>query len=414
MRRVTDLLRGVRVLELCWAWAGPFAARTLADLGAEVIKIEGPARPDGVRFGNYPDNEPGDEPWNRGGHFQKFSRNKHSLVLDLTAPAGRDVFLDLVKVADVFIENNSPRVLPNLGLTGDVLRRANPNLIVVSMPGFGSSGPLRDWAAFGINLEAQCGLSSVTGYPDLGPVRSTIPYGDPIAGLHATVAALAALRHRRATGEARQIEVAQNESLLNVLVEPFFRATVGGDSVGPDGCYHETLCPHNVYPAAEDDTWVALAVEDARQFASLARLIGRPDWADDPTLRSADARKRREPEIDAAIAAWTAGLARDEAVARLNEAGAPAAPTRTIAEVVHDPLLAQRGYWTEIDHPVTGRLPYAYLPWRYRRSEPVTPTHAPLFGEHNRQILEGLLGFPAAVVDDLKSRGVVAARPLMA
>jgi crotonobetainyl-CoA:carnitine CoA-transferase CaiB-like acyl-CoA transferase len=386
-----------------------------ADLGAEVIKVEGPGRPDMVRFGNYPDNEPGDEPWNRGAHFQKFSRNKKSLVLDLNAPAGRNVFLDLIRVSDVFIENNSPRVLPNFGLAYDVLHEANPKLVVISMPGFGNSGAYRDWVAYGINLEAQCGLSSVTGYPDLGPVRSVVPYGDPIAGHHAAVAGLAALRHARLPGKGQYIEVAQNESLLNVLVEPLFRATVGGESPSPAGCHHDRMSPHNVYRARGDgDDWLCLAVEDEQQFRALASVVGHEEWSGDPELLTEAGRKAREGDLDAAIAAWARTRDRDTAASELTAAGVPAAPARRVDEILTDPRLARRGFWVEVDHPVTGRYPYSYLPWRYWRSEPARPAHAPLFGEHNRAVLEGILGMTPEEAAALEAAGVVASRPNMA
>ena len=414
MRKYTDLLKGVRVVELCWAWAGPLAGRMFGDLGAEVIKIEGPSRPDAVRFGNYPDNDPGTEPWNRGGHFQKHSRNKKSLVLDLTAVRGREIFLDLIERSDVFIENNAPRVLVNLGITYDDIRKRNPRIVMVSMPGFGNSGPMRDWVAFGLNLEAYCGISSITGYADTGPVRSVVPYGDPIVGMHATIAALAALRAARRTGRGRFVEVAQDESLLNILLEPIFRATVGDEDPSPDGCHHEHISPHSVYATKGDDEWVCLTAAREDEFAALAKLVGHEEWLADAALDSPFKRKAREVELDQAISAWTTSQPRDDAVAALRRAGVPAAPAQRVDEVVNDPLLARRGYWQDVVHPVTGRLPYAHLPWSYWQSERAELGPAPLFGQHNREVLEGILGMSSEAVDQLEADGIIATRPNMA
>jgi crotonobetainyl-CoA:carnitine CoA-transferase CaiB-like acyl-CoA transferase len=312
------------------------------------------------------------------------------------------------------VENNSPRVLPNFGLTWEVLQGINPKLVMCSMPGFGNSGPLRDWLGFGINLEAYCGLSSVTGYADGTPVRSVIPYGDPIAGLQAVVAILAALRHARRTGEGQLIEVAQDESLINVLAEPFFRGMQGGELPRPDGGRHDAMAPHGIYQAADDDEWLCLAVEDSQQFEALARLIGKPEWAADPDLRTLEGRKAREDEIDAAIARWTATRGRHAAAVELNAAGVPAAPALSVDEIFADETLRRRGYWTEVEHPVTGRRPYAYLPFNLWRSEPVRPSHAPLFGEHNAEILRERLGMSAAEIQALTAEGVIATRPTIA
>lgn len=413
-RTYNDILAGTRVVELCWAWAGPLAARTLGDLGAEVIKVEGPSRPDAVRFGNYPDDDPGDEPWNRGGHFQKHSRNKKGLVLDISEPRGRDVFLNLIARSDIFIESNAPRVLGNLGITYEELRAVKPDLIMVSMPGFGNTGPLRDWVAFGLNLEAYCGLSSVTGYADTGPVRSVVPYGDPIAGLHTVVAVLAALRARRRNGTGQYIEVAQNESLLNVLVEPFFRRTVGGEDVHGDGCHHEHIAPHNVYTTRGEDEWVAIVAADEASFGALGDLVGHPQWREDSGLADPYTRKAREAELDTAISTWAAAETRESAIAKLQAAGVPATAVQRVDEIVHDERLRRRGYWREVDHPVTGQLTYSFLPWSYWRTDPAEMRPAPVFGEHNDTVLREILGMGDEEIEALYESGVVTSRPNMA
>jgi crotonobetainyl-CoA:carnitine CoA-transferase CaiB-like acyl-CoA transferase len=303
----TMLLDGVRVVELGSAWAGPFAARLMADLGAEVIKVEAPRRPDMVRFSVYLDDDPGDEPWERGAHYQKFSRNKKSCIIDVGQPKGLELFTRLLEQADILIENNTPRTMSQLGLTREYFESRLPNLIVVSMPGFGSSGPYRDYLAYGLTIEGFAGLSSVTGYADEGmPLRSTIPYGDPVAASYGTLSALAALRRLRKTGKGGTVELSQHETLAALLPELFARAQLEGRSPSPAGNDDALFyAPHGTFPCAGDDTYVALAVETDDQWQSLCDLIGRPDLAPRSGHQERDGFAVRE-----AIAVWTSSRSR--------------------------------------------------------------------------------------------------------
>ncbi|MGH2598674.1 MAG: CoA transferase, partial [Dehalococcoidia bacterium] len=212
-------LAGLRVVEVTNNWAGPIAGRHLGDMGAEVIKVELAAKP-ATRGSHYPGKEPGKEHWNRSGYFNEMNRNKRDVALDLATERGRELFLELIRRADVLVENNSARVMPNLGLGYDALAAANPRLVMASISGFGATGPRRNWVAFGSNIEAACGLAAITGYPgEEIPYRTGSFVPDPIAGAHATVGILAALERRERSGRGVHLDIALTESAMPFMLE---------------------------------------------------------------------------------------------------------------------------------------------------------------------------------------------------
>ncbi len=407
-----DLLNGIRVVELGSAWAGPFAARLLADLGAEVIKVEAPRHPDLVRFSVYLDNDPGELPWERGAHFQKFSRNKKGCVIDVANPRGLELFTRLLQDSDVLVENNTPRTRNQLGLTDDYLRAHAPGLVIISMHGFGSYGPYRDYLAYGITIEGFAGLSSVTGYADeQKPVRSTIPYGDPVAAAFGVLAALAGLRARKLDGTGTIVELSQHEGLTAMLPDLFIRAQLEGIAPGPAGNDDALLyAPHDAFPCAGDNAWVALAVETHEQWEALCRLLGRADLLPRTTHEERDAFVVRE-----AIEVWTSARDRDEAANALQDAGIPAGPVLSPAEMFNHDQVQARGMYEPVEHPLYRTLDYARMPLLFRNHLQIEgDMHAPLFGEHNRYVFEDILGLAPEEVDELYAAGVTANRPDMA
>ncbi|HEY8489665.1 MAG TPA: CoA transferase [Dehalococcoidia bacterium] len=405
------LLSGIRVVELGTAWAGPYAARLLADLGAEVIKVEGPRRPDFVRFGMYVDDDPGETPWERGGHYQKFSRNKLSCVLDITAPAGHALFIRLLERSDVLIENNTPRVREHLGLTPAFLRERLPHLVAVSLPGFGDWGPYRNYLAFGLTIEGFSGLSSVTGYAEDGvPVRSTVPYGDPVAAVYGALAALAGIRQRRRTGRGLHVELSQHEALITLLPDVLLRAQVAGSPPGPAGNDDALLyAPHGVFPCRGRDAWVAIAVETDGEWRALCRVIGRPDLQERDTHEARDA-----AEVRRAVEAWTRGRTKTEAAEELQRHGVPAGPVLSVREMMAHRQVTARGCYREVAHPSYRPLPYAQSPVRFAGREAREDRHAPLFGQDNRYVFRDLLGLSEEEIQRLYAEGVTADRPEMA
>ena len=377
-------LAGVRVLELTANWAGPLAARHLADLGAEVIKIEAPDRP-ATRGGGYPGGDPFKHHHNRSAYFNKLNRNKYGTTIDLGDPDGRELFLRLVAESDVVLENNSPRVMRNFDLEYPVLREANPAIIMVSISGFGQTGPERDYVAYGANVEASSGLAAVTGYADDDrPYRSTLFYADPVAGGHAAVAILAALHHRAGTGQGQFVDMSLHENGITFFPEAVLEYTVTGNLARRRGNRNPRFAPQGCYPSFGDDSWVALCVRSDDEWRELANVMGRPDLKGDPELMTAGGRQSRHDELDAAISEWTSRYDHNEAARILQEAGVPAGPVLANWELASNPHFHARGFYVPIEHPDMGVFPYPGMPWKLSKTPGVVRTASPLFGEHNR------------------------------
>jgi crotonobetainyl-CoA:carnitine CoA-transferase CaiB-like acyl-CoA transferase len=402
---------GLRVLDMTAFWAGPLAGHVLALLGAEVIHLESPARPDGVRLvGGVPQTE--DRFWERGPIFAALNTNKKSLTLDLQDERGRALVRRFVATCDVVIENYTPRVLDQLGLDFETLRTDRPDLIMLRMPGFGLDGPWRDRAAFAFVIEDAGGLTWVTGHPDLLPFE---PYtvGDPNAGLHAVFGLLLALRHRERTGEGGLVEAAMVDAALNVAAEQAIEYSAYGALLGRNGNRGPRAAPQGLYKAAgpdeqgRDDSWVAVAVATDEQWAALRVALGEPEWAADPALGTAEGRVREHDRIDAFLQEWCRGRTADEVVERLWAVDVP------VARVVQPhcqpelPQLAFRNFFENVLHPVAGSSRYSTLPMRFSRGpERFHDRHAPLLGEHNTELL-GELGLTTSEIDDLEREGII-------
>ena len=404
-------LRDLRVVELTANWAGPIVGRHLGDLGADVIKLEWAARPaTRALFMPGPTQDPQRYPYDRAMYFNLLNRNKRDLIVDLSMDAGKAVFLDLISEADVFIENNSARVMPNLGLDHETVRGHNPRLIYVSMSGFGASGPWRDWSAYGSNIEASSGLASVTGYPPDQVRRTPLFYADPVSGNHATVAILAALEHRDRSGEGQYIDVALNEAGAAYFFEALMDYQVSGEVRRPNANRDPRFAPQGAYRAIGEDCWIALSVQTDTDWIALCELIERPDLADDQSLATVTGRHARHEEIDQAISAWTSEREQYEAVRALQAAKISAAPVLANWQVLHDPHIHASGFYTWIDHPVIGVYPFPSWPWRFSRTPASVRRAAPRFAEHNREVLHEL-GYSEERVAELYESGVTSDVP---
>jgi crotonobetainyl-CoA:carnitine CoA-transferase CaiB-like acyl-CoA transferase len=401
----------LRVLDMTAFWAGPLAGHVLALLGAEVIHLESANRPDGVRLvGGVPQSE--ERYWERGPIFAALNTNKKSLTLDLRTPRGNEVFRQFVKTCDVVIENYTPRVLDQLGIDYEALRSDRPDLVMVRMPGFGLDGPWRDQAAFAFVIEDASGLTWLTGHPDLLPFE---PYtvGDPNAGLHALFGLLLALQHRRRTGEGGLVEASMVDAALNVAAEQVIEHSAYGALLTREGNRGPMAAPQNLYRVARpdenarDDAWVAVAVATDEQWRSLRAALGEPAWAAGTELETKGGRVRAQDEIDAGLAEWCRNKQADEIVRRLAEAGVPVA---TVIQPHHQPDLPpfqSRHFFEEVKHPVIGNSRYSTLPIRFGRGPERWHTrHAPLLGEHNRELL-GELGLTDDDITTLEAEGII-------
>ncbi|OXR40420.1 Succinyl-CoA--L-malate CoA-transferase alpha subunit [Nocardia cerradoensis] len=405
-------LDGLRVIDLTGFWAGPMATQILAAFGADVIKIESTQRPDGMRFTS---SKPPtfDGWWEWGAYFQGANAGKRGITLDLTRPQGRDALLALVAEADVLIENFSPRVLDNFGLDWEMLSAANPRLTMVRMPAFGLDGPWRDRTGFAQTMEQATGLSWMTGYPDAAPMVLKGPC-DPIAGLHALVAALAALERADSRDRGAFVEVPMVESALNVAAEVVIEYGAYGAELMRAGNRGPVAAPQNVYRCGDGDQeqWLAIAVQTDEQWSAMRTVLGNPDWARAPELADGRGRRRAHDEIDAHLAAFCAGRDADELAETLAAQGVPAAPVVLPADSIENPQFAARSFAELLDHPLVGTHRVPGMPFRLEaRTRPWLTRPAPTLGQHNNEVLREIAGLDPDRIAELRASGVIGERP---
>ena len=404
-------LTGIRVLELTANWAGPLAGRHLADLGAEVIKIEAPDRP-ATRGGRYPGGDPFKHHYNRSGYFNKMNRNKYGVTLDLQDAEGRQLFLRLVAEADVVLENNSPRVMRNFDLEYPVLRQANPEIIMVSISGFGQTGPDRDYVAYGANIEASCGLAAATGYADDDrPYQSTLFYADPVTAGHAAVAILAALHYRARSGRGQYIDMSLHENGITSFPEAIMEYSLTGNLPRRRGNRHPRFAPQGCYPSVGDDAWVVLCVRSNDEWEALTEVIQRPDLGRNQELSTAEGRQAHHDELDGLISEWTSRHDHNEAARILQRAGVPAGPVLANWELVSNPHFHARRFYVPIEHPDMGVFPYPGMPWKLSETPGQVRTASPRFGEHNGLLYRDFMGLSEDEIVPLYERRTVADDP---
>ena len=352
---------GLKVFDLSTFWAGAYLTCYLGAFGADVIKIESIQRPDGHRYSGAMLRE-GDDWYERGPLWQGTNLNKRDITLDLTSEAGRELALRLASQADVVVENFSPRVVEQFGLDYDSLVKVNPDVIMVRMPGFGLAGPWRDYVGWALNIEQLSGMSACTGYADGPPCNLQGP-ADPVAGVHAAVALLAALEHKRRTGEGQLIEVAQIEVGAAVTAEPVIEYSLTGKVRPREGNRHRTYA-QGVYPASGQDEWVAVSVRHDSDWAAVVEAIGLDDLRDDARFASQAARLEDHDAFDEVLAAWTGKHGPDEVVEELVRRGVPAERVLTADRMYDVDQLDARGYYEELVHPITGRHRFPGWPFR--------------------------------------------------
>jgi crotonobetainyl-CoA:carnitine CoA-transferase CaiB-like acyl-CoA transferase len=413
MNRVNRLpLKDVRVVDLTRAWAGPYATKILGDMGAEVIKIEAPFHPDGRVGGNYfPDNEPGEHPWNRNGVFAKNNRSKMDIALDLRQPEGKQAIHQLIAMSDLVVENYTPRVMAQLGLSYADLVKIKPDIILVSMPGFGKDGPERDWVAYGTTLDSHCGLTQITGYVGGPPHRMAIAIGDPVGGMFGSMAMLFALHQRRRTGMGQHVDLAQAETLTQFMGAPLADWSMNRRLWPRLGNRDPVYAPQGVYQCVGIDQWVALSIRDDSEWQALCTAINHPELIE--RFSSIEARRSAHDEIDGIIAEWTRRRTKTEVMESLQQAGVPAGAVLSSKDLLFDPHLRQRGFFEVVDDPETGPRPQLGMSWKLSETPGHITRPAPRFAEHNRHVFGHLIGLHADVIDGLYDRKVTSDEPLM-
>lgn len=400
-------LEGVRVADLTMMWAGPYATRLLGEMGAEVVKIESPGAWDNIRT-LVP--QPGvEEPWNSSYYFNDYNRDKKSLTLDLAQARGRELFLKLVGHCDVVIENYRAEVLTNLDIDFPVLQQAKQDIVLVSMAGFGKTGSERNHVGFGPIIEQMAGLASMAGYGDDGvPYKTGISYGDPVGGIAAAGAVALGLIQRRKTGKGCHIDLAQREGMAAMIGEAFVAASLRGEDPPHKGNRDPRFVPQGAYRCAGEEQWIVISVTGDEEWRVLAGIIG----ADALAGLSHEERAARHDELDAAIEAWTQRTDPQTAMEQLQQAGIAAGRVLDTKEMHDDRHLTERGYWVRLPHPRMHPWRQPASAWRLVEANPQLRRHAPLFGEHNEEILCGLLGLPQEELPELASAGVIGNAPI--
>jgi crotonobetainyl-CoA:carnitine CoA-transferase CaiB-like acyl-CoA transferase len=402
-------LDGIRVADLTMGFAGPLATKILAGMGAEVIKVESCRRPDWWR-GRAAVTSPDDVGFEQSPRFNTTNLYKYGITLDLTDARGVALFRRLVEISDVVIENYSARVMANFGLEYDVLRSWRPDIIMVSMPGFGATGPWRDYVAFGQTVESIAGLTHFNGYPGDGP-RLLSNGADPFVGVNAAVAVLIALLHRRRTGEGQRVELAQIEAITPFIGPDLLAYQMDGAERARVGNGNERMAPHGCYPARGDDAWVVIAVESDDEWTAFCRATGNEAWTSDPRFATTAGRIRHREALDCLIAGWTSARERYEIMRLLQEAGIAAGPVLSGEDLRWEPQLRVAGFYQALDRRYVGVHEYPLVPIRLSRTPRKAPTPAPCLGEHNRRVLGDFLGLSQDDIGALEQQGVIGNRP---
>ena len=393
-------LAGLRIIDLSMGWAGPICTRNLGDLGADVIKIEACGYPDWWRGVDNRVETVTQRLYEKSHRFNIMNRGKRAITLDLTVPQGVALAKALVKGADAVIENYSAEVLRKFGLDYPELIKVNPSLVMVSMAAFGSTGPWKETRAYGSTLEQGSGLPGVAGRPDDPPMMNHLAFGDAVGGLNACSSMLIALLHRKLTGQGQFIDLSQVQCMLPFTAAWAIEQSATGRVTPRAGNRHPLYRPHGVFPSAGTDKWVFVAATDDAMWTALAQVIG---WTGPRTP---------EDEIECAVAAWTCQRSADEAMEILQRAGVVAGAVRHPIELIDDPHLEARGFWQWIERAYVGRHPQPSPPYRVSGAPVTVTTPAPTLGQHNDEVLGGVLGLSKTEIERLVREGVIGTEAL--
>jgi len=402
-----DCLEGVRVVDFTQFEAGPSCTEALAWLGAEVVKIENPKTGDPGR--RLRPGQPDDDPW----YFHQFNANKKSVTLNLKSPRGLEIVKELLKNADVTVENMAPGTIERLGLGYDVVKELNPGIIYCQVKGFGTGSPYEKNLAFDMIAQAAGGPTSVTGYGDRPPVKPGPSFGDTGTGMLMAISILGALRKRDRTGKGQRLQIAMQDAMIHYMRVPFSRTQLTGNAQlrgGSDRSQPGGLVPSALYPCKpggpNDYVYVFTSRANPEHWTRLLKVIGREDLVGDPRYDTNQARSTRAPEVDEIIAQWTRQHSKEEAMKIIGQAGVPAGAVFDTLELMNDPSLAERSIMQDVEHPTTGKYKMPAWPVRFDGAPPrVKPS--PLLGQHVEGVLGSWLGMSAKEIAALREEGIV-------
>ena len=395
-------LKGIRITALTWVWAGPWMGAVLADMGAEVIKVESRQRLDSQRFikvtNDFVENL-------NMSQFNFTNRGVKSCTINLKQPEGIEMFKKLVKISDAVITNLAPRVLPGWGLDYDELKKIKPDIIMVTLPAFGSIGPDKDYVSYASTIEAVGGLNVSFGYPGEPPVLSGTYPADPIGSMYGVVGFLAALNYRNQTGKGQHVDVAQSEGVTSLIPEVIMEYVMNGRIRPRMGNRDEIMAPHNCYPCKGEDKWVAIAVGTDEEWQAMCKVMGNPEWSKDEKFSDQISRWQNQDELNKLVAGWTKDFTHYEVMRKLQKVGVAAGPSLSIEELIEDPHVRKRGIIFKQNHPAAGKINVYRSPWKAALTAENPPS--PLLGEHNDYVFKTLLGMSDGEIAKLTDERVI-------
>ena len=408
-------LAGIRVCDFTWVWAGPYCTLQLAHLGAEVIRIETKTRPCVTRM--LP-------PWpdgvfnslNKSGYFNQYNQGKKSLSLNFKHPEAKEAAWRLIKNSDVVINNFAAGVLEKMGFGYEEVKKVNPNVVMITLSGYGDTGPYSQYVAYGPAQVPLSGLSALTGYKGFPPMHAGFSYADPNAGVHGAFAIISALFHRAKTGEGQYIDMSQWECAMDLLAEGILEYTMNGREPERNGNRDPLMAPHGLFKCVDlpekildvtIDQWVAIVCADDAEWARLARAIGKPELANDPRFATLAARKENEDALEAIVSGWTATRKVAYVVDTLQAAGVAAGACADSKYLSEDPHLTEREYFIYREHLEVGKRQHCGIPWRMSGTPCEVKSAAPVLGQHTDEVMTGLLGYSAAEVEALRAKGAL-------
>jgi benzylsuccinate CoA-transferase BbsF subunit len=381
---------GLKVADFSWVAVGPITSKYLGDHGATVVRVETEGRPDILRVaGPFKDGVPGP---NRSHFYGDFNSSKLGLSLDLKNPAGLDIACRLIEWADVYFESFTPGTMDALGMGYEKARSLNPSIVMVSTCLMGQTGPASHFAGYGFHAGSIAGYYDITGWPDLPPDGPWTAYTDVVAPRFISSLVMAALDHRRRTGQGQHIDAGQMEMGLQFLAPQIINYNASGRLVSRNGNRSDVAAPQGAYPCAGDDQWCAIAVDTEQQWEDLRRAMGDPEWAGDDRFQSVSGRLTHHDEIDGHIGQWTEDKTAQDVMQLLQSHGVPSGVVQRSSDLLQDPQLAHRNLYHYMDHPEMGNIPYTGHQFRIQGYDSGPRSPAPLLGQHNEYVLKDLLG----------------------
>lgn len=400
-----NALKGIRVADFSWIWAGPYAAELLAFLGAEVIKIESRSRIDQTRKGTIMDTDNFDG-LNYSPTFNNANLNKKGVSLDLTTERGAALAREIISKCDIVISNMRPGKMEKLGLGYEDFKRVKPDIIMIESSGFGSTGPYRGFAGFAPIFASFGGLAYVTGYADGEPnVMSGVQ--DLRVGTMSAFLVLAALVHRQKNGEGQYIDLSSSECMSALIGPELMEFTMNSRNAARCGNGDAIMAPHGVYRCKGDDKWISIVVGNDREWQAFCQTMGNPAWCQAPVYESTYGRWKHREELDREIGKWTASLSSYDLMERLQAAGVAAMPSFDAEEILNDPHTKARGLFTTVSHKKIGEQTVMGPAWKLSETPAQVTKAGPLLGENNEEIFCGLLHMPLEEMRQLTEEKVI-------